>query len=604
MKKKISLLLIVVMSVSSLGMAVSASSFSDLEGSQWDWAREAIEAMTEQGLVAGYSEIEFGPANGVTTLQAMLFMSRIIGFYEPENEKILAKANELYGDFLEPYNLNNQSEIALLMYYDIFSKNELRTYLSESQINKVLKRHEAAVFLTKTAGAEKTLENKKVLFDDANDIPDEWEKYVAYVVEKGYMVGVSDTSFGAADDVNRAQMATMLYRVINDLNITYVMGEVESVSNTSLSVKSSSAGKSYKIPDDAEIRINGVKKNLNQISVGENIVLKLFNNSVRYVDVVALDIDEVTEGYVVSKKGGSTNEITVVTTGSSESVSYSLTSDCKIYYNKKTVNFDHLLLGDYATISLIGDEICKIEISQRTDKVTSVEFVGIVYEPELGILTETSSGLQRTYFLADKVTVRKNSKATELKELLVGDNLSLTLSNNKVTAITATSTKGSASGTIEEILISSNPTITVNNGKTSSSFALTNTTEITIDGAEGTIYDLRLGYAVDVTLESDTVTKITTKVVQTTNTLLGTVDIVNGTYGFMYVYATDATGSGTPERIQVFTKKNNGTKIIDNKNNNGTRELKKIVSGESVLITGVKQADGTFEASTIIILAE
>ena len=52
------------------------------------------------------------------------------------------------------------------------------------------------------------------------------------------------------------------------------------------------------------------------------------------------------------------------------------------------------------------------------------------------------------------------------------------------------------------------------------------------------------------------------------------------------------------------TKKNNGTKIIDNKNNGNTRALKNVVSGESVLITGVKQADGSFEASTIIILAD
>ena len=114
---------------------------------------------------------------------------------------------------------------------------------------------------------------------------------------------------------------------------------------------------------------------------------------------------------------------------------------------------------------------------------------------------------------------------------------------------------------------------------------------------------MKLGYTVDVTLESETVTKITTKVVQTSNTLMGTVDSVNSTYGFLYVYATD-TSSGTTERVQIFTKKNNGTKIIDNKNNGNSRALKNVLSGESVLITGVRQTDGTFEASTIIILAD
>ena len=604
MKKFISLLLIAVLTVSTLGMTVSASSFADLNDSRWDWARQAIDSMTEQGLIAGYSESEFGPADGVTTLQAMLFMSRIIGFYESANQEIVEKANELYGDFLEPYHLNNQSEIALLMYYDIFTKKELQTYLASSKINKTLKRYEAAVFLTKTAGAEKNLGAGALSFDDANEIPADAKNYVSYVVNQGYMVGMSETSFGANSEVNRAQMATMLYRVINDLNITYIAGETVTVSNSSVSVKTSGAAKAYEIPEIAEVRINGEKKSITNAIPGESIVLKYFNGTLRYVDVISLNADDVHDGYVTSKKAGSSNEVTVVTSDSSTGTQFILASDCKIYYNNRTVSFSDLALGANVTIYLKNDEISKIEIAQRVNQVASVDFVGMVYEPELGIITQTNSGVKRTYLLADKVTVKKNSKLVELKDLLVGDNLSLTLDKNKVTSVIATSTKKNTSGTIEEIIISSTPSITVNNGKTSSVYALNNATEITVDGETGDIYSLRLGYSVDLTLESDTVTKITSKVVQATNTLMGVVDSVNSSYGFLYVYATDVSGSGTTERIQVFTKKNNGTKIIDNKNNNNTRALNKILSGESVLISGVKQADGTFEASTIIILTD
>ncbi len=604
MKKLISLLLIAVLTVSTLGMTVSASSFDDLNDSKWDWAKDAIDAMTEQGLIAGYSESEFGPADGVTTLQAMLFMSRIIGFYESANQEIVEKANELYSDFLEPYHLNNQSEIALLMYYDIFTKSELQAYLASSKINKTLKRYEAAVFLTKTAGAEKNLGTGALPFEDATEIPNDAKKYVSYVVNQGYMVGMSDTSFGANQEVNRAQMATMLYRVIEDLNITYVAGEIVAVSNSSISVKNSGAAKAYEISAAAEVRIDGEKKSITTAMPGESVVLKYFNGSLRYVDVISLDADSVEDGYVTSKKTGTPDEVTVVTSDSATGTVFTLASGCKIYYNNKTVSFSDLTLGDNVTIYLKNDEIVKIEIAQRTNKVTSVEFVGIEYEPELGIITETSSGVQRTYLVADQVTVRKNSKLVELKDLLVGDNLTLTLDNNKVSGVSATSTKKNTSGTIEEIIISTTPSITVNDGKSSATYALNNATEITVDDEAGDIYDLRLGYAVEITLESDTVTRITSKVVQTSNTLMGTVDSVNSSYGFLYVYATDTSGSGTTERIQVFTKKGNGTKIIDNKNDNNTRALNKILSGESVLISGIKQADGTFEASTIIILTD
>lgn len=605
MKKIISVMLIAVLLLSSFVMAVSASSFTDLNDSQWDWAKDAIDAMTEQGLIAGYSEDSFGPGDGVTTLQAMLFMSRIIGFYETVNQQVLDKANDLYGSFLSQYQLNHQSEIALLLYYDVFTESELKTYLSSSKINQVLKRYEAAVFLTKTAGAEKNLNTGKTLtFTDASEIPNEAKQYVSYVVEKGYMVGISDTQFGPGQEVNRAQMATMLYRVINDLNITYVTGEAVTVSSSSLSLKISGVAKAYEIPSNVEIRVNGSQMALTEIKQGDTVILKYFNGALKYVDAFSPDIDSTGEGYVTSKKSGSSNQLTVVLNDSAEGKTYSLSNDCKIFYDSKEATFDDIILGDNVKISLKDDEICRVQIEKRVDSVSAVEFVKAVYEPELGIVVENSTGTQRTYLLSDKITVRKNSRASELKELLVGDNLTLTLSSNKVTAITATSNKGSTSGSIEAISISASPSITVNNGKTSSVFALNNATQITVDGKEATVYDLRLGYTVDVTLESDTVTQITTKVVQTTNTLMGTVDSVNATYGFLYVYATDTASSGTPERIQVFTKKNSGTKIIDNKNDNGTRQLKSILSGESVLITGTRQTDGTFEAATIIILAD
>lgn len=604
MRKTISVMLIALLLLSSFVSVVSASQFADLNSSQWDWARDAIDAMTEQGLIAGYSADTFGPADGVTTLQAMLFMSRIIGFYEPVNQQVLDQANELYGAFLSSYKLNNQSEIALLLYYNIFSETELKTYLAASKINQPLKRYEAAVFLTKTAGAEKNLSAGKALsFTDVSEIPENAKKYVSYVVEKGYMVGLSDTQFGASEQVNRAQMATMLYRVINDLNITYVTGEAVTVSESSVSLKVSGSGKAYNIPSSAEIRINGVKKTLKEINQGDSVILKYFDGALTYVDAFSPDIDSTGEGYVTSKKSGSVNSVTVVMSDSSEGKEYELVEDCQIFYDAKTAAFSDLLVGDNVTVSFKDGKICKLQIGKRADSVSSVEFVKVVYEPEIGIVVENSSGVQRTYLLADSASIKKNGKSAELTDLLLGDNLTLTLSSNKVTALSASSNKGSTSGTIEEILISANPSITVNNGKTSSTFALSNSTEITIDGQTGTIYDLKLGYTVDITLESDTVATITTKVVQTANTLMGTVDSVNANYGFLYVYATD-TASGTTERMQIFTKKNNGTKIIDNKNNGNSRALKNVLSGESVLVTGVRQTDGTFEAATIIILAD
>ena len=86
------------------------------------------------------------------------------------------------------------------------------------------------------------------------------------------------------------------------------------------------------------------------------------------------------------------------------------------------------------------------------------------------------------------------------------------------------------------------------------------------------------------------------------NNIIGVVESVNETYGFLYINTTDA--SGESKRVQVFTKKNGSTKIIDSKDNNSSRSLKNIRAGETVLVTGSELLDGTFEASTIVIMVD
>ena len=124
-----------------------------------------------------------------------------------------------------------------------------------------------------------------------------------------------------------------------------------------------------------------------------------------------------------------------------------------------------------------------------------------------------------------------------------------------------------------------------------------------VDGEAATIYDLKVGFYVEITVDSDAIQKIETKSVKQVNNIIGVVESVNETYGFLYINTTDAT-TGESKRVQVFTKKNGSTKIIDSKDNNSSRSLKNIRQGETVLVTGSELLDGTFEASTIVIMVD
>ena len=180
------------------------------------------------------------------------------------------------------------------------------------------------------------------------------------------------------------------------------------------------------------------------------------------------------------------------------------------------------------------------------------------------------------------------------------------MANELVSEIDATSKKTNLTGTIESINISSSPSITVrpsNGDDESKTYAVTSETELLVDGEAATIYDLKVGFYVEITVDSDAIQKIETKSVKQVNNIIGVVESVNETYGFLYINTTDAT-TGESKRVQVFTKKNGSTKIIDSKDNNSSRSLKNIRQGETVLVTGSELLDGTFEASTIVIMVD
>ena len=182
MKRLVALVLAVTMMLSAISVFAS---FPDLEDERWDWARDEINEMTDKKIIAGYPDGNFGPADGVTKLQSLLLVARILGFYAPEMEPVVEKAEEIYTDVIEPYGISNISEVAFLMYYGVISESELADYLGDA--NEVLKRYEAAIILTKAAGAEKEVLSGTVValkYDDTMDIPSNARRYVSFVTEK------------------------------------------------------------------------------------------------------------------------------------------------------------------------------------------------------------------------------------------------------------------------------------------------------------------------------------------------------------------------------------------------------------------------------------
>ena len=152
--------------------------------------------------------------------------------------------------------------------------------------------------------------------------------------------------------------------------------------------------------------------------------------------------------------------------------------------------------------------------------------------------------------------------------------------------------------TAQEIKISkSNSTIKVDINGTLTEYSLSRDVSIKLDNAAATIYDLRLGYQVELKTSSATVTSINVKSVASPLQITGQITLVNTTYNMLRVSYTDSNGD--VKEAQVFVK--DTAKILDS-NDGKIKALKNLTAGQNVTVAGADNL-GVFEATSIMILS-
>lgn len=600
MKKLISLLLALTLVLSSV---TAFAAFPDLEDSKWDWARESIDEMTDKGIIAGYPDGNFGPADGVTKLQALLLMSRILGFYEEEMQTTVEKAKEIYGSALESYDISNTDEIAFLLYYGAIKESELPDYLGDS--GDVIKRYEAAILLTKTAGAEEEVLSggtSTLTYTDAGSIPSNAKRYVKYVGDKGYMVGMTETTFEPNENVTRAQMAAMLYRIMKNLDITYNAGEFVSLEGSTLTLLQDGEKNPYTVKTgDALIRVDGNVADKDALPVGGYTVIKSYAGKVLFIDAFIPDVDESVTGTVTSITSGASKSVKITPIDNSESRVIFVEDTAIITLNGAKSNYAEIKRGDMVTISVVGGKGKTVDIALREEVINGAVFKSVSYSPYATVTFKTSDGEEVTKILSPEVSVARNNKLTELTELIPGDKLIVSLEKGFVTKIKATSIKSEIEGTIETIHISTSPYIVVKSDGESIEYSLAKNVAVNFEETTGTIYDLRLGNFVSLEIESDTVKSISSIAPEAeANTITGVVEGINVDYNFFYINVPNAQTGGS-DKVQVFVKKSGGTKFVDSMDGSMI-SLGKMKEGSTAFVTGVKQLDGSYVATTVVII--
>ena len=333
------------------------------------------------------------------------------------------------------------------------------------------------------------------------------------------------------------------------------------------------------------VALDGKYAMFSDIPLGANIRITFSGEEIVFVDAITPEYEEtVSLIYVKYEKLTDALVVTFKDPVTEEKVQYPLGDSPVITRNGSNSAITSLKANDLAVVNVVNGKIKKIDAEEaEKDVLGTVDAINFGEEFTLSINVK---GNVTDYKVYDDVTIKRNGKAAEISDILVGDSVTLVTKYNVISKITATSKTKTIDGRIVEIVISADPRITVDEDGIETEYVLLNSVAIKRGGEEADVYSLRLGDTVEITLESDTVTSILVTAAETSANISGKVEYIDTSYGYIKLEGVEELIFIDDAKIQKAT----GESITN----------KGIKAGANVTIFGTKKI-GTYEATLVIV---
>lgn len=429
MKKVLATILALMMLFALTGQAAM---FTDMDE---HWSKEYVEKLAEAGIVRGYEDGSFQPEKAITNQEAFTLFARVIGVNDPVNAQAVADAQVLYASVAENYNTYAKKELCFLLYRGILTTEEVGDYLSEETKQEPMKRHEAAKLITRILNGEEEVASAVMfIFDytDADTFPSASKGYIDYVTKNGIMSGMGDNTFSPNTGVTRAQVAVMLDRTINKLNLQYITGIVSEATESGLTVN----GESFEMPVNVIVHKDGVAATVAELESGDAVVITKTYQGFLSIDVVKQQEPEITvktvEGTIVAIHIAQEMPYIVVQDAEAALQNIYLTMDMAIAMDEKSGNIYDLLLGHNVIVSMENDTITSMEVTNVTETKTLIGKIILVNET-FGFVnvstvdSETGENITKQIFVNDKTMIYTGSNVVvALSALTEGDSVYVT----------------------------------------------------------------------------------------------------------------------------------------------------------------------------------
>lgn len=461
--KHLSLLLLVVILLSSVPSF--AATFPDVKSSHW--AYEYIEKMVKQGVIKGHDDGNFKPSDSVTYLENLQLISGLVTLSKEE----LNEGKMAYNSLLNELKIASWAQEAVIkcLYKDVISENELREAHKSGLTTTGTKYRPArlaiSVYLAKAMGLEELAYSKNVIvlpYKDSLQIEGKHHRFLLVLIEAGVLdpKGTGEGFFEPKSPVKRDAIAKMMSTAYD-----YVQ----------------------KNP------VKPVEKE--EVSIRGSVVSVVADAKQSYVKVKDRDNNQKT--YVIDQK-------TVITVDS------------------KTGKIADIVEGQDIELTTIKGDLTAITISVKS---LENKIEGIVktssYATNKITVEYTKDRLKQTneFAINKNATIYLNEKKSDLYSIKSGDTVVLTIKNNEVLEIQATSKIRNITGIIKDVTIDNRTNgknyITIVDSKdVSHKYEIDPDAYIYRKNRSAKLEDLKLGDKVTVELEYELVMEIDADVVE------------------------------------------------------------------------------------------
>lgn len=222
---------------STLAMAVN---FSDIDD---HWGKEAIKQLATEKIINGYEDGTFKPENRITREEAATMIGRIDNpqdYKEGHIGKVFKDVTDRYSARFIDYLADN----------GIVKGYEDNTFRPTTEIS----REEFATIVFRYAKKNGLVDlDKKGKLDDMDKVSDWAKEPIEVMVGNDIIRGMGDGNFHPADRIKRAEVAQILYGVLNRDAKRYPVTNQKVILRTQADDKSDPIGKNSELPKGTKV---------------------------------------------------------------------------------------------------------------------------------------------------------------------------------------------------------------------------------------------------------------------------------------------------------------------------------------------------------------